>query len=255
MYAITRFLEFFLEPGNALVLLLAAGTALLLSPWRRAGTCVTVVSAGLLLLVMFLPIGYWILLPLENRYARPPWPKHVDGVLVLGGAFNPGVYLSRGVPSENVVEGRFVTGAELLRSYPNARLVFSGGSGDPGVPAEADAARLALDQLGVDQNRVIYENRSRTTWENLLYSQKLAKPGEVWLLATSASQLPRAMAVARRLNWKLVPWPSDYKTAAGDSPGFFINADLSYNLDTIDMALHEWIGIFVYWMTDRARLT
>jgi uncharacterized SAM-binding protein YcdF (DUF218 family) len=257
MYALTKLLELLLAPGNLLVLLLAAGVALQWGQWRRLGLGLSTAAAGLLLVMFLFPIGYWLLQPLEDAYPRPPWPKHVDGVLILGGALNPAVYVSRNAPSEDDVEGRFVAGSELLRRYPNARLIFSGGTGIPGGIAEADVARLALDQLGMDQKRVVYENRSRNTWENILYSQQLAKPkpGEVWLLATSASQLPRAMAIARQLNWPLVPWASDYRTIGEKMPLYILHPDLASNLDTADMALHEWVGLFAYWLMGRARLS
>jgi uncharacterized SAM-binding protein YcdF (DUF218 family) len=255
MYAVTKGLEFFLEPGNVLVVLLGVGFALYRSRAKDAGFYISAASAGCLVILFLFPIGYELMLPLENQYARPPWPRHVDGVLVLGGALDSLVFLSRGAPSESDVEGRLVSAAELLRHYPNARLIFSGGSGVPGNPPEAQAARLAFDQLGVDQKRVIYESRSRTTWENLLYSQMLTRPGETWVLTTSASQMPRAMAVARRLNWRLVPWPSDYRTVVGGGLQFVdLKPDLAGNLETLDLALHEWIGLYVYWLTDKARL-
>jgi len=254
MYVLVKVLEFFLQPGNALVFFLTVGVALQWSRWPRVGQSLSAVSAALLALILIFPVGDWLLQPLEDAYPRPPWPKHVDGVLILGGALDPGVYLSRGAPSEDDVEGRFVAAAELLRRYPGARLIFSGGSGAvlAEEAPEADVARLAIDQLGIDQKRVAYESRSRNTWENILYSRALAHPGrnEVWLLATSASQLPRAMAVARRLNWALIPWASDYKTSPNGSA---FNPDFASHLETLDIALHEWFGLAGYWLMGRAR--
>jgi uncharacterized SAM-binding protein YcdF (DUF218 family) len=252
MYALIKALEFFLAPGDMLVVLLAIGVGLQWTRWRSVGLIISTISTALLVILLLFPIGFWLLKPLEDKYPRPTLPKHIDGVLVLGGVFNPGVYLSRGAPDESDVEGRLVAAAELMRRYPDARLIFSGGSGDPGIAPEADAARLALDELGLDQRRVSYENRSRTTWENLLYSQKLAKPNEVWVLTTSASQMPRAMVVAKMLGWKLIPWPSDYKTPTDlYSAGIGPNADLALNLATVNMALHEWIGILAYRVSGR----
>jgi len=141
-----------------------------------------------------------------------------------------------------------VAAAEFARRYPNARIVFSGGTGSPQEELpEAHFAPLAFEQLGVPPGRILYEDRSRNTWENLLYSQRLVKPkrGEVWVLATSASQLPRAMLVASRLHWKLVAWPTGYVTPAGGVV-LFSNLDLASNLDEIDAALHEWLGLIAY---------
>ena len=156
------------------------------------------------------------------------------------------VYEMRNAPAEDVVEGRLVAAAELARRYPSARIVFSGGTGAPEyTPPETEAARAVFGQLGVPQNRISYEDRSRNTWENLAFAQKLVHPkrGEVWVLATSASHLPRAMLIADRLHWQLVPWPTDYKTT-NESGGLVSGLDLANNLESIDAGLHEWLGIF-----------
>src|SRR5215469_16132945 len=213
MYDLVKWIEFLLEPGNTLVLLITAGAALQWTRWQRIGLLLTTASAGAFLLV--LPIGYWILKPLEDKYPRPAWPARVDGIVVLGGGMDPVIYEMRKAPAEDVVEGRLVAAAEVARRYPNARIVFAGGTGTPEfTPPETEAARLAFAQLGIPQSRITYEDRSRNTWENLAFSQQLVqpKPGEVWLLATSASHLPRTMLIAGRLGWHLVAWPTDYKT-------------------------------------------
>jgi uncharacterized SAM-binding protein YcdF (DUF218 family) len=253
MFGLVKWIEFFLEPGNTLVLLIAAGVALQWTRWRRIGLYLTTASAGMLLLLLVFPIGYWMLKPLEDRYPRPAWPAHVDGIVVLGGGMDPVVYEKRNAPAEDVVEGRLVAAAELARRYPNARIVFSGGSEAPEyLPPEAEAARLAFAQLGIPEDRITYEDRSRNTWENLAFSQRLVrpKPGEVWLLATSASHLPRAMLIAGGLGWHLVAWPTDYKTTNEDR-GFVSGLDLANNLQSVDTGLHEWLGILAYGFSNK----
>jgi len=202
----------------------------------------------LLLLLLVLPIGYWIVKPLEDVYKRPPWPAHVDGIVVLGGGMDSFVYETRKAPAEDIVEGRLVAAAELARRYPGARVVFSGGTEGPAYgPPETEAARLAFAQLAIPENRITYEDRSRNTWENLAFSQRLVRPRAdgVWLLATSASHLPRAMLIARKLHWRLIAWPTDYKTAPGS--GEIVSAlSLADNLQSLDTGLHEWLGILFY---------
>ena len=71
------------------------------------------------------------------------------------------------------------------------------------------------------------------------------------MLATSALQLPRAMGVARRLGWILIPWPTDYRTKramAWDDNWLRIGR----NLQLADDAVHEWIGLAVYGATRKA---
>jgi uncharacterized SAM-binding protein YcdF (DUF218 family) len=248
MFAFVKWAELFLEPGNMLVLVIAAGVVLQWTRWPKVGLYLTTAAAGVLLLLLVLPIGDWIVKPLEDRYPRLPWPAHVDGIVVLGGGMDSVVYEMRKAPAEDVVEGRLVAAAELARRYPNARIVFSGGSGVPDYgPPEAEAARLVFSQLGIPQSRITYENRSRNTWENLAFSQRLARPkaDEIWVLATSASHLPRAMLIASRLRWHLIAWPTDYKTT-NHGGGLVSGLDLANNLQSLDTGLHEWLGILAY---------
>ncbi len=71
------------------------------------------------------------------------------------------------------------------------------------------------------------------------------RPGEVWLLATSAIHLPRAMFAAKKLHWKIISWPTDYITGAREA-GFLF--DIPNNLLQFDEAFHEWLGLFAYWL-------
>ena len=194
-----------------------------------------------------MPTGIWLTLPLESRYARPDWPANVDGVLVLGGGLGSEIIESRGAPASASSEARVVGAFELARRYPNARVVFSGGSGELGGSkyTDADGAKYIFAQLGMDPSRLILENRSRNTGENIAYSLKIAKPhpGEVWLLATSALHMPRAMHIAKRAHWKMIAWPTDYWTTPGEFGNLFAVPE---NLEAMDRAVHEWIGLLAY---------
>ncbi len=76
------------------------------------------------------------------------------------------------------------------------------------------------------------------------------RPGEVWLLDTSAIHMPRAMAVARRLDWPMIAWPSDYITAPGGTGTDMF--DVAGNLGLTDYAMHEWIGMLAYRLSGKA---
>jgi uncharacterized SAM-binding protein YcdF (DUF218 family) len=233
-------------PSHLLVWALVVGVVF---QRRLFGRMLLILAALGVLALMFLPMGDWAMSTLENQYARGHWPDHVDGVLELGGGINPGVLAARGLPGAETGEGHMVAVAELARRYPGARIVFSGGNPDRGVP-EAGVARFIFEQLGIAQGRVIYEDRARDTWENLVFSRALAKPkpGEIWLLVTSAAHMPRAIAVARELGWTMRAWPSDYVTMPGGGPEAF-----GVNIAHLDLAAHEWLGLAVYRLAGRAR--
>jgi len=248
-FALSKSFWFFAAPSHVLIWLLLAGLAL---SGRLIGKILLALAALGFLLLLFVPLGDWAINRLENQYSRGPWPKHVDGVLELGGGFSPAVLQSRGIPGADTGEGRIVATFELARRYPTARIVFTGGTGDPGnSPPEITVAKAIFDQLGLKPGRVIYEGRARDTWENFIFSRDLVKPqpGETWLVVTSAYHMPRAMAVARRLGWKVQAWPSDYLTAV--KSGWF-GEDFDVNLDRLDLAAHEWVGLLVYRLSGRA---
>jgi uncharacterized SAM-binding protein YcdF (DUF218 family) len=227
-------------------LALATGLALLFRR-ERLGRGLAILTAALFVVFGVLPLGDWLTRPLEGEYPRPaPPPAHVDGVLTLGGGLGDEVLLTRHAPATAASEARLVSTFELARRYPNARIVFSGGWGRT---PDAAAAAYVFGQMGLDPARLTLERRSRDTFENLAFSQALVKPkpGEVWLLATSAIQMPRAMAVARRVGWPLIPWPTDYLTTPqGQRLRLLEYLDISGHLSRLDQAAHEWIGLWAY---------
>ncbi|WP_247877914.1 YdcF family protein [Azospirillum sp. TSO22-1] len=246
-----------MQPGNLLALLLAFGAALLFSrreSRRRTGRrIVAAVALGFLALTT-LPVGTWVIRPLEERFPKPALPKHVDGIIVLGGALNPPLAAERDEPSVNEAAERVLATAELGLRYPNARIVFTGGSGSlwGGRYREGEVMRAALDQVGFDTGRVLFENESRNTWENALFSRDLAgpKPGDTWILVTSAWHMPRSVGIFRRVGWEVLPYPVDYRSRPGPKP--YLIFELDGNLDKLSWAVREWIGLVAYRLMDRS---
>ena len=232
-----------------LLLWLTVLTAVALAVGRpRLGRWLATVTALLFVVFGVLPTGDWLAQRLEDQYRRPAvLPARVDGILDLGGGLGDDILVARHAPATALSEARLVSTFELARRYPAARVVFSGGWGRY---ADAAAAAYGFAQMGLDPRRLTLESRSHDTFENLVFSRQLAKPkpGEVWVLATSAIQMPRAMAVARRLGWPMIPWPTDYLTrpAAGRPLADWL--DVVGNLQRADAALHEDIGLIAYRM-------
>ena len=236
------------DPVSIVILVLTG--ALVAFHYGRHSLARGLVAATALALVAFslLPVDALLAKPLEDRYPRGALPARVDGIVVLSGGLRVDILGSRGVISDNATLPRMVAGAELARRYPKARFVFSGTSGGNAQRRvfEFAAAERTFVSLGLAPGRTIYERESLDTWENLVDSRQLAEPkaGENWVLVTSALHMPRAMGVARRLGWTMLPWPSDYEssTSLSHQPIDFA----SRRLIAMTYALHEWIGLLVY---------
>jgi len=230
-------------PSHFLTLLVIAAAIVMSTKYERLGRRLAFAAVALFVVIGILPTGTWLTLPLENRFTRPAWPAHVDGVLVLGGGTGATIIATRGVPATRSSEPRLVAAYELARRYPSARILFSGGSGSlAGGDLETVGVKYIFAQMGLAPKRLTLEDRSRNTGENIAFSQKLANPkaGEVWVLATSAIHMPRAMRAAKRVHWKMIAWPTDYSTTRG---GFGTLFAIPGNLEETDNAVHEWIGL------------
>ena len=217
----------------------------------QKGLVIAAVAA--LFALMVIPFDQMLARPLEDQYPRPALPAHVDGIVVLDSGDISTIFAARGVTGPNPSALRMIAGAELARRFPNAKFVYSGTTGNSARrQAEGLRAREAfLLSLGLAPGRTIFEHASRDTGENLVNSKALAIPkdGETWMLVTSAVHMPRSMAIARAIGWKMVPWPSDYistPNGAGVRLGFPSEGLLGF-----DAALHEWIGMATYQLTGR----
>jgi uncharacterized SAM-binding protein YcdF (DUF218 family) len=238
-------------PGNFALLLLAIGTGLLFTRWRRAGRGLLAGLALVLVAVALLPVGDWIMAPLEDRFVRPqPMPQRVDGIVVLGGAVESERFVERGEVGLNNAAERFTALIELARRYPEARFVYT--AGDPSLrgvapnPREAEAARMLYESLGADVGHVVFEGEARTTQENALYAKAAGdpQPGETWLLVTSAWHMPRSVGVFRKQGWPVIAYPVDYRTTGRllQDKGL----DLVGELSLINVGVREWVGLVVY---------
>jgi uncharacterized SAM-binding protein YcdF (DUF218 family) len=242
------------RPGNLLAMALILGWLLRISrrpTARRLGK--RLVSAGVLLVAVLtlLPVGQVTLRPLEERFPQPALPARIDGIILLGGSVHTEMTADRGQTVLNGAAERITEFVALARRYPDARLVFTGGSGFvfAGDLREADVIRDVLDGLGFDTSRVAFERESRNTYENAVFSRLLVnpEPGETWLLVTSAAHMPRSVGIFRRAAWPVLAYPVDYRS----TNDLTWSPDLLSGLDALNESVREWVGLAAYRLMDR----
>jgi uncharacterized SAM-binding protein YcdF (DUF218 family) len=218
--------------------------------WRLlAGGVIAFVAVGLL------PIGEWMTIPLEARFMRadlgmgpPP-----TGIIILGGAEDSRSDPPRELAGLNESAERYTEAVALARRYPQARVVFTGGTALllQTAAGEAVTAGRLLHGLGVEKARLMLEGRARDTYENAVFTKQLInpKPGERWLLVTSGWHMPRAMGCFRQAGFAVEPWPVDYRTNGRFR--LWPNDRLSDGMRELDGAAREYVGLVMYYLRGR----
>ena len=145
---------------NAAVFLSAAWLRSLAQSWSRllAGILLAAEGIGILLVVI---MGLTIL-----SAARTPEPENMEYYLVLGAWVN-------GRQPSRALRKRLDKALSCAEKNSAARLILSGGQGDDEEISEAVCMWNYLTAAGVAEERLILEDRSTSTRENLLFSDQL----------------------------------------------------------------------------------
>lgn len=241
-------------PGNLVLIILLLGVARLAFGKGKRGLGLILFASLAMLATAALPIWQLLAAPLENRFpAVPAPPDRVDGIILLGGAVEPLLSKERGQVALNDAAERITETVELARRHPEARVLVSGGDASiiPSGLSEADATRDLLIGLGVAPERLVIENASRNTWENAVLSYRAAqpRPGETWLLVTTAMHMPRAVGCFRRAGWSVLPYPVDYRTRP--SGAVELGFGFPGGLDMLNLVTKEWDGLIAYYLLGR----
>jgi uncharacterized SAM-binding protein YcdF (DUF218 family) len=244
-FLISKTIGFLFLPSNLITFVGVLGLVCLLVRWRRLGGSLMAISVVAVGLAGWSPLGALALKSLEDRFPVLEIEGPVTGIIMLGGAVNIHITEAWGVPALNDAGERVTTVAGLARQYPNARILLSGGAGDlhnSDAATESAIAKDVLVAIGVSADKIELEERSRTTCENAERTVAVAKPaaGETWLLVTSASHMPRAVACFRAVGFPVIPYPVDHRTRDPRAPS------IAEGLGMLDLAAHEWMGLVSY---------
>ena len=255
MFLLSKIFWLVAQPLSLTFLLLGAGTILVAFKCRHSGVAVLSAASLLLFVTLFTSTGSVALQALENRFPKPDAdPADLQCMIVLGGAFETEVTSSRGGIEVNQAGDRFVEALRLALKYPQATILVSGGDGSLSgdYEGDADVSRRFLTEFGVDPGRLIQEDASRTTFENVRNTKGLLAPSSLsdCLLITSAFHMPRSIGLFRKAGIPVQPWPVDYRTSGKVA----LRLDFTQptlNSQLMSTALREWIGLAAYYLTGR----
>ena len=113
-----------------------------------------------------------------------------DYIIVLGAQV-------RGSKPSRSLLYRIEAAAEYMKANPDTVAIASGGQGDGEATSEACCIRRTLEKMGIQRDRIIEENRSVSTWENLRYSLGIGGRDASYIIATNSFHIYRALKTAK----------------------------------------------------------
>lgn len=162
-------------------------------------------------------------------------------IVVLGS----GTYSDLSLPDNSRLSNgslsRVIEALRVKRIFPDTRLIIAGGSLF-GRPPDSEVMAKVAFELGVARKDVILVTDAKDTREQARRVKSIIRE-EPLILVTSASHMPRALLLFKKLQMRPIPAPTDYSVRRKEtiSPGiFFPNAKA---LQKVEVALHEYLGI------------
>jgi uncharacterized SAM-binding protein YcdF (DUF218 family) len=256
-FILAKVLWFVLQPSTLMVAAVLAGTALSATRWCRLGRRLAWAGGLALAICGVAPLGDALIQPLEARFQRPDLDRvgpSIAGIIVLGGGVAGHAAGTPELAGLNEAAERYTEAVALARRLPAARIVFSGGSGrllTVEAPEAEEAGRL-FAALGIAEDRITLESKSRNTHENAVLSAEIVKPapGQRWLLVTSAWHMPRAIGCFRRAGFTVDAWPVDYR-APRPLDITRVYGSVPEGLRRVDIVMREYVGLVAYYLTGR----
>jgi len=259
-YLASKVFWLIIQPSSLCLIAITLGLAVLaFTASRRIGLGLAFTGLAGFLVAGFSPLGNIAVLPLEERFANVQLPASgtdITGIIILGGFEDGWVSAGRGGLGVNEAAERLTEGVRLALRYPDAKVIFTGGVAGL-LAAQAGGAKAVgeyLRDVGVADDRIELEGRSRNTFQNARFTHEMLSPGrdDIYLLVTSAYHMPRSMGVFRSAGFNVVAAPVDFRTRdKGDATRPF--ESMPSGLKRLDMASREWIGLLAYWLTGRTQ--
>lgn len=149
----------------------------------------------IIFIISFLLVQFFIFQEINSNIDNQ---DKVDYVVILGAGLNGDKVSKR-------LEGRLLKAIEYLKENPSIEVIVSGGQGADEDISEAKAMGRYLIDKGISKDRILYEDQSTSTVENLKYSKEIIikhmnnKLPKI-LIVTSDYHMFRAKMISKKLN-------------------------------------------------------
>jgi uncharacterized SAM-binding protein YcdF (DUF218 family) len=216
--------------------------------WPKKRKKFLIMGIGLLFLFSFNPFAFVLLWPLESRY--PPLVesairKDIKWVVVLGGSSRENKALTPEDRLNNESLKRLLEGIRICRTLPKAQLILSGGDYQGALPVARVMRDVALIS-GLPPSRLILEESSWDTRDEAQFLKKQLGTDPFYLV-TSASHMPRSVALFKKVGSRPLAAPTDFQAVWEPLtiPFFFPQAKALCNTER---AFYEYLGFLWGWV-------
>lgn len=254
---LSKFLPQFIYPvGLATVLIILALVFQKRKKWQNAA----IITA---LVVLFIAGNRWVAFSLtrslEWQHLPPAVLPQAEVIVLLGGGTEP-AQPPRPIVELNSAGDRVLYAASLYQQGKAPYLLLSGGNIDwLNAQESTPAGQMAsvLEMMGVPDSAIWLEPESLNTYENAVNSAGILAEKDIdhIILVTSATHMPRSVALFQAQGLRVIPAPTDFKVTEENWHALWqpnLSAQLTQlmpniaNLNMTTTALKEYIGIFVY---------
>lgn len=153
---------------------------------------------GKLILGLFIVwlISFVIVVTVILTSAISDQSEKVDSVIVLGAGL-------KGETPTLVLQERLNYTIEYVQNNPTTKVIVSGGQGPGETITEAEAMKRYLMRYGIQEDIIIKEEKSTSTYENMLFSKKsyeetIGKKLDKVMIITNDFHMFRSKLLARR---------------------------------------------------------
>ncbi len=197
------------------------------------------ISSLLWIAVMsYTPFSELLLSPLESQYpALQEFPRDIGYVMVLGAGHTTNDKLPMTSQLGRSAMFRLAEGIRILRQLDDAKLIVSGYSGLDPTPHALMQKKMAV-LLGVREEQIIARYAPKDTKEEAVDVKSILNNRD-FILVTSASHMPRAMAIFNEEG--LYPYPAPTYHLAKHASDDFPIPD-AWGLMKSEYAMHEYVG-------------
>lgn len=156
-----------------------------------------VIRLGVVLLAVCIAVYIWLGEEMKQGF-QPAANGTATYMIVLGAKVKTG-----GIPSLSL-KNRLEEAVKYLNKYPHVKVIVSGGQGADEDRTEASVMFKYLQDKGIETNRILIEDQSTSTYENLLFSKELLPKGTKKITILSNDfHLQRAKYLAESLGFEV----------------------------------------------------